>query len=166
MSVSIRRYTTGPPAESRKLAGRRTGRISGAPKSASLSHSWSSRRSRAANSRSRAVIAVCWPIADVTGCGRQACRLPVGDTMPLSRWFSGGRPRLKDRVVKGLQQARDGDVDGAIETIAERFHDALSELQARQPPQDSGWLRLAARLAYRAGDMPAAADYAQRALDR
>ena len=63
--------------------------------------------------------------------------------MPLSRWFSGGRPRLKDRVVKGLQQARDGDVDGAIETIAERFHDALSELQARQPPQDSGWLRLA-----------------------
>src|SRR5439155_21001150 len=73
---------------------------------------------------------------------------------------------LKDRVVKGLQQARDGDVDGAIETIAERFHDALSELQARQPPQDSGWLRLAARVAYRAGDMRAAADYAQRALDR
>src|SRR2546430_8779348 len=84
--------------------------------------------------------------------------------MPLSRWFSGGRPRLKDRVVKGLQQARDGDVDAAIETIAERFHDALSELQARQPPQDSGWLRLAARLAYRAGDMPAAGDYAQPAL--
>jgi predicted Zn-dependent protease with MMP-like domain len=85
--------------------------------------------------------------------------------MPLSRWFSGGRPRLRERVVKGLQQARDGDVDGAIETITERFHDALTELQALQPPQDDGWLRLAARLAYRAGDMPAAADYAERALD-
>ena len=86
--------------------------------------------------------------------------------MPLSRWFSGGRPRLKDRVVKGLQQARDGDVDGAIETIAERFQDALSELRAQPPPQDSGWLRLAAHLAYRAGQMTAAADYVQRALDR
>jgi len=68
--------------------------------------------------------------------------------------------------VKGLQQARDGDVDGAIETIAERFHDALTELQALPPPQDGGWIRLAARLAYRAGDMPAAADYAQQALER
>jgi len=67
--------------------------------------------------------------------------------------------------VKGLQQARDGDVDGAIETIAERFRDALAELQALQPPQDDGWLRLAAHLAYRGGDMAAAADYAQRALD-
>ena len=68
--------------------------------------------------------------------------------------------------MKGLQQARDGDVDGAIETIAERFRDALAELQALQPPQDDGWLRLAAHLAYRGGDMAAAADYAQRALDR
>ena len=68
--------------------------------------------------------------------------------------------------MKGLQQARDGDVDGAIETIAERFHDALTELQALPPPQDGGWIRLAARLAYRAGDMPAAADYAQQALER
>ena len=68
--------------------------------------------------------------------------------------------------MKGLQQARDGDVDGAIETIAERLRDALAELQALQPPQDDGWLRLAAHLAYRGGDMAAAADYAQRALDR
>src|SRR5207249_1688495 len=83
-----------------------------------------------------------------------------------SRWFSGGRPRLKERVVKGLQQARDGDVDGAIETIAERFHDALTELQALPPPHDGGWIRLAARLAYRAGDMLAAADYAQQAPER
>src|SRR2546421_11561042 len=79
--------------------------------------------------------------------------------MRLRRWCSGGRQGLKDRVVKGLQQARDGDVDGAIETIAERFHDALSELQARQPPQDSGWLRPAAPAAHRARGMPAAAGY-------
>src|SRR2546426_10774689 len=86
--------------------------------------------------------------------------------MPLSRWFRGGAPTLRDRVVKGLEQARDGDVDGAIATIAERFQDALSELQAQPPPQDSGWLRLAPRLAKTGGDMLAAAGYAQRALDR
>jgi predicted Zn-dependent protease with MMP-like domain len=84
--------------------------------------------------------------------------------MPLSRWFRGGRPTLRDRVVKGLQQARDGDADGAIETIAERFSQALEELRALREPVDAGWLRLGARLAYRAGDMPAAADLAQQAL--
>jgi len=84
--------------------------------------------------------------------------------MPLSRWFRGGTPALRDRVVKGLQQARDGDVDGAIATIAERFSDALEELRALPERVDAGWLRLAARLAYRAGDMPAAADFAQQAL--
>jgi predicted Zn-dependent protease with MMP-like domain len=67
-------------------------------------------------------------------------------------------------VVKGLQQARDGDADGAIETIAERFSDALAELQALREPVDAGWLRLAARLAYRAGDMPVAAAFARQAL--
>jgi predicted Zn-dependent protease with MMP-like domain len=85
--------------------------------------------------------------------------------MPLRGWFSGGRPGLKDRLVKGLQQARDGDPDGAIETIAERFPDALAELDALQP-HDLGWLRLAARLAYRSGDMQAAAGFAQRVLDK
>ena len=84
--------------------------------------------------------------------------------MPLSRWFRGGAPSLRDRVVKGLQQARDGDADGAIGTVAERFSDALTELRALQERMDAGWLRLAARLAYRAGDMPLAADFAQRAL--
>jgi predicted Zn-dependent protease with MMP-like domain len=84
--------------------------------------------------------------------------------MPLSRWFRGGAPRLRDRVVKGLQQARDGDADGAIETIGERFPDALEELRALPQTVDAGWLRFAARLAYRAGDMPAAADFAQQAL--
>jgi predicted Zn-dependent protease with MMP-like domain len=84
--------------------------------------------------------------------------------MPLSSWFRGGAPKLRDRVVKALQQARDGDADGAIETIAERFSDALAELRALSEQVDGGWLRLAARLAYRAGDMAAAADFAQQAL--
>ena len=84
--------------------------------------------------------------------------------MPLSRWFRGGAPTRRDRVVKALQQARDGDADGAIATIAERFSDALAELRGLPGPVDAGWLRLAARLAYRAGDMPAAADFAQQAL--
>jgi predicted Zn-dependent protease with MMP-like domain len=84
--------------------------------------------------------------------------------MRLSRWFRGGGGSPRDRVVKGLQQARDGDTDGAIETIAERFSDALAELRALPERVDSGWLRLAARLAYRAGDMPAAADFAEQAV--
>ena len=84
--------------------------------------------------------------------------------MPLSRWFRGRVPTLRDRVVKGLQQARDGDADGAIATIAERFSDALMELRGLPGAVDAGWLRLAARLAYRAGDMRAAADFAQQAL--
>src|ERR1700730_17213386 len=86
--------------------------------------------------------------------------------MPLSRWLSGGRPGLRDRVVKALQQARDGDADGAIDTIAERFSEALGELQSLRQAVDQGWLRLAARIAYRAADMPAAADFAQQALAR
>ena len=84
--------------------------------------------------------------------------------VPLSRWFRGGALPLRDRVVKALQQARDGDADGAIATIAERFSDALAELRGLPGPADAGWLRLAARLAYRAGDMPVAADFAQQAL--
>jgi predicted Zn-dependent protease with MMP-like domain len=84
--------------------------------------------------------------------------------MRLSRWLGGGRPALRDRVVKALQQARDGDADGAIDTIAERFSEALAELRSLRQPVDSGWLRLAARLAYRAADMSAAAEFAQQAL--
>lgn len=67
-------------------------------------------------------------------------------------------------MVKGLQQARDGDPDGAIETIAERFPDALAELRALQQSVDAGWLRLGARLAFRSGDMSVAMDFAQQAL--
>src|SRR2546430_14961142 len=84
--------------------------------------------------------------------------------MPLSRWFRGAAPPLRDRVVKALKQARDGDADGAIAPIAERFSDALAELRGLPGSADAGWLRLAARLAYRAGDMPVAADFAQQAL--
>jgi predicted Zn-dependent protease with MMP-like domain len=86
--------------------------------------------------------------------------------MRLSRWLGGGRPGLRDRVVNALQQARDGDADGAIDTIAERFSEALAELRSLRQVHDSGWLRLAARLAYRAADMAAAADFAQQALAR
>src|SRR3984893_19087464 len=86
--------------------------------------------------------------------------------MPLSRWLGGGRPGLRDRVVKALQQARDGDADAAMDTIAERFSEALGELQSLRQPVDPGWLRLAARIAYRAADMSAAADFAQQALAR
>ena len=85
--------------------------------------------------------------------------------MPLRSWFRGAAPSLRDRVVKGLQQAREGDADGAIATIAERFLDALGELRALPEQVDAGWLRLAARLAYRTGDMAMAADFAQKALD-
>src|ERR1700726_653725 len=84
--------------------------------------------------------------------------------MPLSRWFRGGAPSLRDRVVKGLQQARDGDADGPLETLPERFSEALEELRALRERVAGGGLRLAARLAYRAGDMPLAADFAQQAL--
>ena len=88
----------------------------------------------------------------------------LGCRMPLSRWLRGGRPGLRDRVVKALQQARDGDADGAIDTIAERFPEALAELKSLRQPMDSGWLQLAARLAYRAAEMSVAADFAQQAL--
>jgi predicted Zn-dependent protease with MMP-like domain len=84
--------------------------------------------------------------------------------MPLSRWFRGGGLSLRDRLLKGLHQAREGDADGAIATIAERFSEALAELRALREPVDAGWLRLAAGLAYRAGDMALAADFAQQAI--
>jgi len=86
--------------------------------------------------------------------------------MPVSRWFLGfGRSR-RDRLVKALQQARDGDPEGAVETVAERFPAALAELKRLAGPADPAWLRLAARLAYRAGDMAAGSVYAEQALER
>src|SRR5436305_14189856 len=80
--------------------------------------------------------------------------------MPFSRWFRGGAPRLRDRVVKALQQARDGNADGAIATIAERLSEALAELRGLPEPVDGGWLRPAASLACRAGDTAAPAEFA------
>ena len=86
--------------------------------------------------------------------------------MPRKRWFFGGGTSLRDRVVNGLRQARDGDADGAIGMISERFPEALVELRALSESQDAGWLQLAARLAFRAGDMAMAADLAERAVGR
>src|SRR5260370_29917517 len=90
----------------------------------------------------------------------QACRRPTVMVMPLKRWFRGGSPTLRDRLVKGLQQARDGDADGAIETIAARFSDALAELRALPAQVDAGWLRLAPRPGHPPGGNPAGAAFA------
>jgi predicted Zn-dependent protease with MMP-like domain len=67
-------------------------------------------------------------------------------------------------VAKALQQARDGDLDAAVETIAERFSEALAALRGMAGAPDLDWLRLAARIAYRAGELPAAAAYAEQAI--
>lgn len=48
--------------------------------------------------------------------------------------------------------------------ISERFPQALHELQATPAGGDLGWLRLAAWVAYRAGEMAQAADYARQTL--
>jgi predicted Zn-dependent protease with MMP-like domain len=84
--------------------------------------------------------------------------------MRFSRRFFARPAGLRDRLVKALQQARDGDLEGAVATVLERFPQAFLELQASPSPGDIGWLRLCAWLAYRAADMPAAADFARRAL--
>src|SRR5579864_6952605 len=84
--------------------------------------------------------------------------------MPFRRWFGGGQGGLRDRLMTALQQARDGDMAQATEMISERFAEALQQLEAVPPAADGARLRLAAWLAYRAGDMPAGMDYARRAL--
>jgi predicted Zn-dependent protease with MMP-like domain len=84
--------------------------------------------------------------------------------MPFSRWFGGGQGGLRDRLMTALQQARDGDMVRATETISERFAEALQQLEALPPTADAARLRLAAWLAYRSGDMHAGMDYARRAL--
>lgn len=86
--------------------------------------------------------------------------------MPRKGWFFSRPPSLKERVVKGLQQARDGDADGAIETIVERFSESLQELRALGEPADLGWLQLSARLAYRSGDMGAAHEAAEQVVEQ
>jgi predicted Zn-dependent protease with MMP-like domain len=83
----------------------------------------------------------------------------------LKRWLSRGGRGPRDRLVKALQQARHGETEGAIETIAERFAQALADLRSLPETVDAGWLRLAAKLAYRAGEMPQALDYARQAID-
>jgi predicted Zn-dependent protease with MMP-like domain len=94
----------------------------------------------------------------------QACRPRADPGMPRKRWFFGGRTSLRDRVVNGLRQARDGDADDATGTIGERFPEALDELRRLGESHDAAWLQLAARLAFRTGDMAMAADLAEQAL--
>ena len=84
--------------------------------------------------------------------------------MPLTDWFRGGRRGLPDRVVKALTQARAGDLEAAIETVNERFPEALDHLKAMREPVDAPWLRLAAALAYRSGRLEEARAAAERAL--
>jgi predicted Zn-dependent protease with MMP-like domain len=84
--------------------------------------------------------------------------------MPFDRWVFGSGRRRRDRLVKALQQARDGDPLGSIETIAERFPEALADLEAMGLSDDPGWLRLAAWLAYRAGEIQRSSAYANQVL--
>jgi len=94
----------------------------------------------------------------------QACRPRGGCGMPRKHWLFGGRTSLRDRVVNGLRQARDGDADGAIGTIGERFSEALTQLRGLSESHDAAWLQLAARLAFRTGEMAVAAGLAEEAL--
>jgi predicted Zn-dependent protease with MMP-like domain len=84
--------------------------------------------------------------------------------MPLRNWFKpkGGSPA--DRLRLALSRSRSGDADGALALIPGGYGEALEELKAMREPADTGWLQLAARLAYRAGRMRLAARTAEQAL--
>jgi predicted Zn-dependent protease with MMP-like domain len=84
--------------------------------------------------------------------------------LPISDWFSAGRGSLQKRLAQALEASRAGDPGQAIETIAERFPEALQALDAGSETRDAGWFRLAARLAYRAGEMEVAMVHAIEAL--
>jgi predicted Zn-dependent protease with MMP-like domain len=84
--------------------------------------------------------------------------------LPFSNIFRGRTPSLRDRVRRALTESRDGDAQGAIATISERFAEALDELRATQAPRDPAWQRLAAQLQFRAGLMAEAAQTAEQAL--
>ncbi len=84
--------------------------------------------------------------------------------MPFSGWFRGRGPGLDRRLRQGLAEARAGDAERAIATIAERFPQALEALAGMGEPPDAGLLRLTAWLAFRSGRMPEAAAAAEQAL--
>jgi predicted Zn-dependent protease with MMP-like domain len=67
-------------------------------------------------------------------------------------------------VRKALEEARDDDLEAAVETLAERFPQALAALRGMSAPADPAWARLAARVAFRAGEMSEAAAYADQAI--
>ncbi len=84
--------------------------------------------------------------------------------MPWPGWLRPQRGSLKERVRQALAQARAGDPDGAFALIPGRYGEAFAELRALDEPADTGWLQLAARLRYRAGEMAEAARLAEQAL--
>lgn len=84
--------------------------------------------------------------------------------MPPSRWFLRRGGGTAGRLREALEQARNGDLDAAVETLAERFPEALAALRGMAAPPDPAWARLAARIAFRAGEMSEAAAYADQAI--
>lgn len=84
--------------------------------------------------------------------------------MPASRWFARRAGGLPDRVKRALEQARNGDLEAAIETVAEKFPQALAALRQNGGPSERAWLLLAGRVAFRAGEISEAAAYAEQAI--
>jgi predicted Zn-dependent protease with MMP-like domain len=85
--------------------------------------------------------------------------------MPLKNWFRPGGGSPADRLKQALARSRSGDADGALGLIQGGYREALDALKPmREAGVDTGWLQLAARLAYRAGQMRLAARTAEEAL--
>ncbi|HYM50822.1 MAG TPA: metallopeptidase family protein [Candidatus Limnocylindrales bacterium] len=81
----------------------------------------------------------------------------------LGRLRPGGRsPR--QQVADALQLARAGQPDDAIAAIAGPYPEALTYLEALGGPDETAWLRLDARLQFRAGQMREAAATIERSL--
>jgi predicted Zn-dependent protease with MMP-like domain len=84
--------------------------------------------------------------------------------MPFRTWFGGRGQGLKEQVRQALDLAREGQADAAIATVSARFPEALDELRALDQPVDAAWLRLAAYLAFRSGQLADAGAMAEKAL--
>jgi predicted Zn-dependent protease with MMP-like domain len=84
--------------------------------------------------------------------------------MPFQSWFKRGAGGLRAQVSEGLDAMRRGDREAAFERIQGRYPEAVQELRMLPDPVDTAWLQLAAYLQFRAGDMAAAAESAERAL--
>jgi len=84
--------------------------------------------------------------------------------MPFQSWFKRGGGGLRGQVREALDAIRRGDREAILERFAGRFAEAVQELRLLPNPVDTAWLQLAAYLQFRAGDMAAAAESAERAL--